>query len=104
MRAKTKKQIKNILEAAREAGMDAVEIDGMKFSTSKSLPAPQVLDPELTIKDVQDMKSLFTNVEQELDPDYILYYSCDYGRELEHQAATRKMKEKTKEELNGEKK
>lgn len=78
--AKTKLEIVEMIDVAREAGCSSIKIDGVEYNIAKKQGTSSVKDPGLTAKDLMDQMPLIDN---ELTDEEILFWSCDYGKELE---------------------
>ena len=88
---KTKEQIIEIIETARNLGVTSVEIDGVKYDiASKPTVKVEAVSQDVSYKDLMAEPSPF----DQLSDEEILFWSSGYGVELEN----KKNEEKSKRE------
>lgn len=94
----TKEERLELIKEAKELGLKAVEIEGVRFELGESKPVTNAVP--LT---EEQAKAMFTDsmVLDEMSDDEILYYSTPWFDVLQHEKKLKEEQKKLKEDLNG---
>lgn len=94
----TKEERLELIKEAKELGLKAIEIEGVRFELGEAKPVNNAIP--LT---EEQAKAMFTDsmVLDEMSDDEILYYSTPYYDQLQHEKKLKEEQKKLKEDLNG---
>lgn len=93
---KTKEEIKEILESARDLHLESVEIEGIKYTLGKNIGFPRKAHVE-ELKAEEMVKPL--SPLDEMTDEEIMYWATPYGVELEARKLSQQNQKQEEDQL-----